>query len=73
MNFRCLRAAGDLVAQFLSNIQKNLRSISDQDIIDKLSHDEPIAALKANATLLNVQRAVGLRPIINDYPGDARN
>jgi tryptophanyl-tRNA synthetase len=67
------RAAGDLVAQFLSDIQKNLRSISDQDIIDKLSHDEPIAALKANATLLNVQRAVGLRPIINDYPSDARN
>ncbi len=57
------QAAGDLVAEFLLHIQKNLKSISDQDIIDKLSHDEPLAAVKANATLLKVQQAVGLRQL----------
>ena len=56
------QAAGDLVAQFIAGVHKKLTSITDQDIIDKLLRDEPIATMKANSTLSNVQRAVGLRP-----------
>jgi tryptophanyl-tRNA synthetase len=56
----------ELVAQsvkdFLSDFQNKLQSVDDQAITRKLEADEASMNQIASATLLKVQKAVGLRP-----------
>lgn len=50
------------VKQFLINFQAHLRQVSDIKINQKLEKSEREMNVQANATLLKVQQAVGLRP-----------
>ncbi len=50
------------VKQFLTGLQTKLSGVSESDIVKKLEADEVVMNKVANATLLKVQRAVGLRP-----------
>lgn len=50
------------VRTFLTNYQARLAAIDDNVLVTKLAADEAAMNEVANATLLNVQRAVGLRP-----------
>lgn len=56
------KAVAEQVQLFLTSFQAVLAGIDDQLILQKLEHDEAAMNLIANETLLNVQRAVGLRP-----------
>ena len=50
------------VHEFLSGFQQQLAAANDSNIQSKLTADEAAMNIKANETLLKVQRAVGLRP-----------
>lgn len=47
--------------EFLADFQSRLASVDKQQIIDKLESSEKLMNVQANATLLKVQKAVGLR------------
>jgi tryptophanyl-tRNA synthetase len=51
----------DRVATFLNDFQKKLAEVDDQAILAKLANSERQMNEQANATLLKVQKAVGLR------------
>lgn len=51
-----------VIADFLTGFQANLKSVSDEQILAKLQQSELEMNKVANATLLKVQQAVGLRP-----------
>lgn len=57
-------AVADAVEAFLGDLQAKLAQIDGQALTDKLESDEAAMSKVANATLLKVQRAVGLRPAI---------
>jgi tryptophanyl-tRNA synthetase len=54
-------AVADAVSQFLQDFQGRLANVSQPEIITKLEADERYINEVANATLLRVQKAVGLR------------
>lgn len=55
------KIVADEVAQFLTNFQSQLANIDDAQIVAKLESSEHAMNEVANATLLRVQKAVGLR------------
>ena len=55
------KAVADAVGAFLTNFQATYNSISDDEVIAKLESSEQAMNEVANATLLRVQKAVGLR------------
>ena len=55
------KIVADEVAQFLANFQSRLANIDDAQIVVKLESSEHAMNEVANATLLRVQKAVGLR------------
>ena len=56
------KAVAGAVEQFLADLQDKLAAVDEQELIAKLEIDERAMNEVANATLLKVQRAVGLRP-----------
>lgn len=56
------KIVADEVATFLSAFQSQLAAVDDEAIMAKLAADEQAMNEVANATLLRVQQAVGLRP-----------
>ncbi len=50
------------VAVFLQKFQADLAKVDDKTIIVKLESSESLMSKQAKRTLLNVQKAVGLRP-----------
>ncbi|HEX5743965.1 MAG TPA: tryptophan--tRNA ligase [Candidatus Saccharimonadales bacterium] len=54
-------AVADAVAAFLDDFQKRLAQVDEQAILAKLKSSEQEMNRQANATLLKVQKAVGLR------------
>ncbi len=53
---------GEVVANFLAEFQAHYQRISDEELLAKLETSEKAMNEIANATLLKVQQAVGLRP-----------
>jgi tryptophanyl-tRNA synthetase len=53
------------VADFLSDFQSKLASITDEALLAKLQQSEKILTPIANDTLFRAQQAVGLRPRVN--------
>jgi tryptophanyl-tRNA synthetase len=51
----------DVVANFLTDFQTKLAAVDDKTLLTKLEADEKLMNEQANATLLKVQKAVGLR------------
>jgi tryptophanyl-tRNA synthetase len=51
----------DVVASFLTDFQTKLAAVDDKILLAKLEADEKLMNEQANATLLKVQQAVGLR------------
>lgn len=56
------RIVADEVAGFLTTFQARLADVSDDAIREAFERSERVANEQANATLLRVQQAVGLRP-----------
>jgi tryptophanyl-tRNA synthetase len=56
------KAVAEVVSSFLSGFQAKLQAVDDQAIIAKLEASEKLMNETAGATLLRVQKAVGLRP-----------
>ncbi len=56
------KAVAGQVEQFLTSFQAALADVDNQTILQKLEQDEAAMNQVANATLLRVQQAVGLRP-----------
>lgn len=54
-------AVADKIAAFLEDFQRKLAGVSNANVMAKLEHSEAAMNEQANATLFNVQRAVGLR------------
>lgn len=52
----------ELVRSFLTDFQSRLDDVDDNQVLAKLEASEEAMRVQANATLLNVQKAVGLRP-----------
>ena len=52
----------DEVQKFLTDFQQRLAQVDDSKVISKIEQSERDLTLTANATLLRVQQAVGLRP-----------
>ena len=50
------------VKEFLADLQSKLAAVDQQSLMNKLEADEAAMKQVANATLLRVQKAVGLRP-----------
>jgi tryptophanyl-tRNA synthetase len=55
------KAVADTVSQFLGDFQAKLQTVDEAKLLEKLEQDELAMNEVANATLLKVQRAVGLR------------
>lgn len=55
-------AVADAVVEFLTNFQARFAAISDEELLAKLESSEAAMRKVADTTLLNAQRAVGLRP-----------
>jgi len=55
------KAVAEVVGTFLSQFQSTLTAVDDAAIMAKLEHSEAVMQETANATLLRVQKAVGLR------------
>lgn len=55
------QAVATEVSAFLSSFQQSLKTIDEQTLIAKLQQSELLMSKVANDTLLNVQKAVGLR------------
>lgn len=51
----------DVVVNFLTDFQTKLAAVDDKKLLAKLEADEKLMHEQANATLLKVQKAVGLR------------
>ncbi len=56
------KIVADEVANFLHDFQETLANVDDNAIMQKLSTSETAMSAQANATLHQVQQAVGLRP-----------
>lgn len=56
------QATADAVKTFLTDFQAKLSQVDEAKLINKLESDEAAMSAVANATLLKVQKAVGLRP-----------
>lgn len=56
------KEVAEAVEQFLTAFQARYHAVSDDTLFAKLESSEAAMSLVANETLLNVQRAVGLRP-----------
>lgn len=56
------RVVADEVAAFLRSFQEKLANVRDEDVLASFERSEKLANEQANATLLKVQQAVGLRP-----------
>lgn len=56
------QAVAQVVKNFLTDLQAKLVAIDDQKLMQKLKDDEEAMRKVADATLLKVQKAVGLRP-----------
>lgn len=54
-------ATADAIAIFLEKFQTSLVKVNDKDLLNRLSQSEAQMTKTANKTLLNVQKAVGLR------------
>lgn len=52
----------DAMSTFLTDFQQKLARVNDDEVLTKLAASERIMNQQANATLLRVQQAVGLRP-----------
>ena len=50
------------VKDFLTDLQAKLKEVDEDKLLQKLGYDENAMNEVANATLLKVQKAVGLRP-----------
>jgi len=59
------QAVADEMAAFLDNFQTRLASVDNAAVLEKLEADERVMNEVANATLLRVQQAVGLRGRVN--------
>lgn len=59
------QVVADEMKQFLTDFQSRLASVDNEAILDKLTRSEEALRPVANATLLRVQQAVGLRPKVN--------
>jgi tryptophanyl-tRNA synthetase len=57
-------AVADAVKAFLGGLQTKLAQVDEKALVDKLESDEATMSKVADATLLKVQQAVGLRPAI---------
>ena len=55
------RVVADEVAAFLRAFQEKLANVRDEDVLASFERSEKLANEQANATLLKVQQAVGLR------------
>lgn len=55
------KAVADAVTGFLQGLQARLSKVEDDTVISKLEQSEKAMNMAANATLLKVQKAVGLR------------
>lgn len=55
------KTTSELVYDFLTTFQKKLLEVNESEIMDKIRLDEATMTIKANAKLLAVQHAVGLR------------
>ena len=55
------KAVAEAVVDFLTNFQNRLAQISDEELLATLENSEAHMQEIANATLLRVQKAVGLR------------
>ncbi|OVE78824.1 tryptophan--tRNA ligase [bacterium G20] len=55
-------AVAEAVKNFLTDLQTKLAAVDDQELMQKLEADEEAMRKIADATLLKVQKAVGLRP-----------
>lgn len=56
------KAVADAVEAFLIDLQDKLVAVDERSLLNTLEADERAMNIVANKTLLNVQRAVGLRP-----------
>jgi len=56
------QAVAEIVQSFLADLQAKLTAIDDKKLMQKLEADEATMCKVADATLLKVQKAVGLRP-----------
>lgn len=56
------KVVADEVSAFLTDFQSKLNSVDDNQIFAAFDRSEAVANQQANATLLRVQQAVGLRP-----------
>lgn len=56
------RIVADEMAAFLTQFQEKLSAVSDDELYAAFERSEQKANVQANATLLRVQQAVGLRP-----------
>lgn len=56
------KAVADVVRDFLTDFQTKFNSITNEQLLVKLEQSEHDMSIIANATLLNAQQAVGLRP-----------
>lgn len=55
------KEVADAVRSFLTDFQSRLAAVDEKQLEDKLRHSEATLHVTANRTLLNVQKAVGLR------------
>jgi tryptophanyl-tRNA synthetase len=55
------KAVAEAVAEFLTTFQSQLQQVNNDAILQKLESSEHAMSEQANATLLRVQKAVGLR------------
>lgn len=56
------KVVADEMKQFLADFQSKLTEVDNQQVLGKLKNSERVMNEQANATLLKVQQAVGLRP-----------
>ena len=56
------RVVADEIKTFVINFQAKLANVDNKTILDKFESSEAVMRERANATLLRVQQAVGLRP-----------
>lgn len=56
------KEVAEQVKEFLADFQARLAKVDESTVLRKLEDDEAVMREQANATLLKIQRAVGLRP-----------
>jgi len=55
------KVVGDAVYNFLTNYQQTIKQINDDDLLDKLTHDEAVLSEIADKKLTLVQKQLGIR------------